>query len=62
MKICGIKNAKNKSEEILSSGEAYEKFVQILNEQNGKKDLEEKISQLKLGKYKKVIKAKNPER
>jgi len=58
MKLCKIKNPKKKAEEILSSGKAYEKFKEIINAQNSKKDFDKKISLLKLAKHKKVVKAK----
>jgi len=59
IKLCGIKNSRKKAEEALTSGKAYEKFKEIINAQNEKKDFEEKISQLELAKYRKVIKAKH---
>lgn len=58
IKLCGIKNSRKKAEEALSSGKAYEKFKEIINVQNEKKDFEEKVSQLELAKYSKIIKAK----
>lgn len=58
IKICGIKNAKKKAEEALSSGKAYEKFKDIINAQNGKKNFDEKVANLKLAKFKKIIRAK----
>lgn len=58
MSLCKIKNARKKAEEILVSGRAYEKFKEILNAQNKSNDIEERISKLKLGVCKKVIKAK----
>jgi AMP phosphorylase len=58
IKLCGIKNATAKAREALTSGEAYEKFKEIINAQNEKKDFDKRVKTLKLGKYKKVIKAK----
>ena len=58
MKLCGIKDSKKKAEKILSSGEAFKKFKKIVNAQNGKDDFEKRVKSLKLGRYKKVIKAK----
>ena len=56
-KLCGIKNARKKCEEALSSGKAYDKFKEIINSQNGKKNFNEKIDALKLAKYKQIIRA-----
>ncbi|MFH0712135.1 MAG: thymidine phosphorylase [archaeon] len=56
--LCGIKNSRQKVEEILSSGKAYEKFKEIINAQNKKNDFDKRIENLKLGKFKKIIKAK----
>src|SRR3989344_2165198 len=58
MGLCGIKDSRKKAEEILSSGKAYEKFKEIINEQNGKEDFDERIGLLKIARRKKVIKAK----
>ncbi len=58
MKLCGIKNSMKRAEEILTSGKAYEKFREIVNAQNGKKNIEERIEELKLAKFSKKIKAK----
>ena len=57
IKLCGIKDAKRKATEALESGRAYEKFKEIINAQNGKKNFDEKVKNLKLAKLKKVIKA-----
>lgn len=57
MKLCGIKDAKKKAREILDSGKAYEKFKEIINAQNEKKDFEKRIKTIPLAKYKKTIKA-----
>lgn len=59
MKLCKIKNARKKAEEILSSGKAYEKFKEIINTQNGKKDFDKRVESLTLAKYKQIIKAKH---
>lgn len=58
MKLCGIKNSRERAEEILCSGEAYKKFKYIINSQNGKKDFDKRVKALKLGKYKRTIRAK----
>jgi AMP phosphorylase len=58
LKLCKIKNAKKKVEESLNSGKAYEKFQEIINAQNGKKNFETKVANLKLGKFKKIIPSK----
>ena len=51
-------NARKAAEEILSSGKAYEKFKEIINAQNDKKDFDKRVKELSLAKFKKVIKAK----
>ncbi len=58
IKLCGIKNAREKAEIALSSGNAYKKFREIINSQNGKNNFDEKVSNLKLAKFTKVIRAK----
>ena len=58
IKLCGIKNARKKAEDALSSGKAYKKFREIINAQNGKNNFDSKVGELKLAKYKKVVKAK----
>lgn len=58
IKLCGIKNAKAKAIESLESGRAYQKFKEIINTQNGKKNFKEKVKNLKLAKFKKTIIAK----
>lgn len=58
IKLCGIKDAKRKAKSALSSGKAYKKFQEIINAQNESKNFEAKISNLKLGKFKKTIKAR----
>ncbi len=55
MKLCGIKNAKQKAIKTLESGMAYGKFKEIINAQNGKNNFEEKVKNLKLAKFKKTI-------
>ena len=57
IKLCGIKNAKTKATESLESGKAYEKFKEIINAQNGKKNFNNKLKELKLAKFKKIIPA-----
>ena len=58
IKLCGIKNARKKAEEALSSGKAYEKLKEIINAQNEKNNFDLKVERLVLAKCKKVIKAK----
>jgi AMP phosphorylase len=58
IKLCGIKNAKEKAIEALISGKAYEKFKEIINAQNEEKNFEERVKNLTLAKFKKTIKAK----
>ncbi len=58
IKLCGIKNSRQKAEEMLSSGRAYEKFKEIINAQNEKKNFEKRIKSLSPAKFKKTIKAK----
>jgi AMP phosphorylase len=58
IKLCGIKNPKAKAIEALSSGKAYAKFKEIINEQNEANDFDERLEKLRPGKFKKVIKAK----
>jgi len=58
MKLCKIKNPKKKAYEILESGQAYEKFKEIINTQNNSKDFEKRIAKLNPAKFKKTIKAK----
>lgn len=59
MKLCGIKNSKKKAKDILLSGKAFKKFVEIINTQNGKKpnskDFFKKIKKLKKGKFQKTV-------
>jgi AMP phosphorylase len=55
IKLCGIKDAKTKATKALESGKAYEKFKEIINAQNGKKNFDEKVKGLKLAKFKKII-------
>jgi putative thymidine phosphorylase len=55
IKLCGIKNSQTKAREALESGKAYEKFKEIINAQNGKNNFEERRSNLKLAKFKKII-------
>lgn len=57
MDLCGIKDAKSKAEEILSSGQAYEKFKEIINLQNGKNDFDLRVKNLRIAKFKKTITA-----
>jgi len=59
IKLCGIKNARKKAEDALSSGKAYRKFREIINAQNSKNNFNEKVENLKLAKFKKLIKIKH---
>jgi AMP phosphorylase len=56
MTLCGIKNAEEKSKNILESGQALEKFKEIINAQNNKKDFDKRVGKLSLAKIKHVIK------
>ena len=58
MKLCKIKKPQQKARQILESGEAYKKFIEIINAQNKDKNFEERVAQLKPAKFKKTIKAK----
>ena len=60
MKLCGIKNGEQKAKEILSSGKAYEKFLEILAAQSEvkKEEIEKRICSLKSAKFKKIIRSK----
>ncbi len=58
IRLCGIKNARQKAEDALSSGKAYDKFKEIINAQNEKENFARRVKLLKLAKYKKIIKAK----
>jgi AMP phosphorylase len=55
MDLCGVKNSEKVAREILESGKAYEKFKEIVNTQNNKKDFDKRIKKLKLGKHGKTI-------
>jgi len=55
MKLCNIRDAKIKAREILESGLAYEKFKEIINAQNGKKDFDKRVKRLKLAKFSKTF-------
>ena len=55
LSLCGIKSARKKAEEILNSGKALEKFKEIINAQNGKKDFESRIKNLKPAKFSKTV-------
>ena len=57
MKLCGIKNPKQKAKQILESGQAHEKFKEIINTQNKQNNFDSKIKNLKLAKSKKIIRA-----
>jgi len=58
MKLCKIKNPRQKAEEILKSGQAYEKFKQVINTQNNSEDFEKRIQKLKTARFEKIILAK----
>ena len=55
MSLCGIKDAKQKAEEILNSGKAFEKFKEIINAQNKDKNFESRVKELKPAKFSKTI-------
>jgi len=55
MDLCGIKDARGKAEEILLSGMAFQKFKEIIEAQNGKKDFEARIKNLKPAQFSKNI-------
>jgi len=58
LKLCKLKNARKKAEDILYSGKAYEKFKEIVNAQNQKKNFEKIYESLATAKFKKTIKAR----
>jgi AMP phosphorylase len=55
MDLCGMKNSLKNAREILDSGKAYEKFKEIINAQNGKKDFDKRIKKLKLARFSKTF-------
>ncbi len=55
LKLGGIKKYKEKAKEILDSGKAYKKFVEIINSQNETNDFDYRIKQLGYAKFKKDI-------
>ena len=55
MSLCDIKNSKKLAKRLLETGKAYEKFEQIINSQNGKKDFKKRIINLKTAKFQKTI-------
>lgn len=55
IKLCGIKDAKAKASLALTSGDAYQKFKEIINAQNGRNNFHEKVKNLKLATFKKII-------
>jgi AMP phosphorylase len=57
VKLCKIKDARRKVEDVLSSGRAYGKFEDIINAQNGFINFHERVGRLKLAKFRKVIRA-----
>ena len=57
VKLCGIRNSEKKVFDVLKSGAAYEKFKEIINEQNGENNFDERVLDLKLAKFKKNIRA-----
>jgi AMP phosphorylase len=59
MNLCGIKNAKEKARNILESGEAYKKFIEIINAQNNSDDFHDRVKRLRLGRYSKEILAQS---
>lgn len=58
MALCGIKNAKKLARGILEEGHAFEKFKEIINAQNGKKNFDRQIRKLTLAPFTKTIKSK----
>lgn len=62
LRLCKINNPKQRTKEILYSGEAYEKFKEIINVQNSKdkksKDFENRVSNLKLARLRHNIVAR----
>jgi AMP phosphorylase len=57
LRLCKIKNPEKKATELLESGKAFEKFKEIINAQNGDKDFDKRVANLKLGTVKHVIRA-----
>jgi len=57
MSLCGISDSKNKAKQILESGEAYKKFIEIINAQNNSEDFHERVKSLKLARFSKTISA-----
>ena len=57
MTLCGIKDSKRIAREILETGNAYEKFKEIINSQNNSDDFDKRINSLKLGKFRRIIKS-----
>ncbi len=62
MDLCGIKDSESKARGILESGEAYKKFKEIINAQNGKNDFDKRVKRLKLAKYSKTFIAQSDRR
>jgi len=54
LNMVGFKNGKRKAREILESGAAYKKMMEIIREQGGKSI---KVSDIKFGKFKHIIRA-----
>ena len=57
MQLCKIKNPEKKAREILESGQALEKFKQIVRAQDGKISFEKKVAKLKVAKFSHTIRA-----
>lgn len=55
MSLCGISNPDKIARKILESGKAYEKFKEIINEQNGSNDFDSRVSKLKLSKHERIV-------
>lgn len=55
LSLCGMFFASSKARHILEDGEAYNKFVEIINAQNGTKDFEKRVAKLRTAKYSKQI-------
>lgn len=58
LRLGNIKDPKTIAKEILDSGKAYQKFVEIVNAQNNSNDFDSRVKKLSYGKFKKDILAK----
>ncbi|RMD45491.1 thymidine phosphorylase [Candidatus Pacearchaeota archaeon] len=57
-KMCKIKNPRKLAENALISGEAYQKFKEIVNAQNGSNNFERRVANLRLGRIRRTIYSK----